>query len=232
MVDVLAWPVLPADPLPSAMVRIFVVDDYEVVRAGIRSILESEPDFEVLDEFSSGEQALAACRRTPPDVLLIGVDMPGVGGMETIRRLNRAEHAIRIIAITVLDGEYSPTQLLDAGAHGYLTKSSGRDEMLEAVRTVQQGHCFIASDAAKIFTLASFSAQGADSPISMLTAREKQVMMMVIRGHANREISDTLFLSPKTVYTYRARVLEKLNVANDVELTHFGIRHGLIDPTI
>lgn len=212
------------------MARIYVVDDYDLVRAGIRSLLESQSESDLIDEFSSGEQVLAACRKTSPDVILIDVDTPRGSGAETVRRLARIDPSIRIIAITALDSGFSPLQLLDAGAHGYLTKTSGRDEMLEAVRAVRQGHCFISSDAAKTFTPNERSGQGVDSPISRLTVRETQVMMMVIRGHANREISDALFLSPKTVYTYRARVLDKLNLANDVELTHFGIRHGLIDP--
>jgi two-component system invasion response regulator UvrY len=212
------------------MARIYVVDDYDLVRAGIRSLLESQSESDLIDEFASGEQVLAACRKTSPDVILIDVGTPRGGGAETVRRLARIDPSIRIIAITALDSGFSPLQLLDAGAHGYLTKTSGRDEMLEAVRAVRQGHCFISSDAAKTFTPNEQSGQGVDSPISSLTVREMQVMMMVIRGHANREISDALFLSPKTVYTYRARVLDKLNLANDVELTHFGIRHGLIDP--
>ncbi|MGD1983087.1 MAG: response regulator [Chromatiaceae bacterium] len=212
------------------MARIYVVDDYDLVRAGIRSLLESQSESDLIDEFASGEQVLAACRKTSPDVILIDVGTPRGGGAETVRRLARIDPSIRIIAITALDSGFSPLQLLDAGAHGYLTKTSGRDEMLEAVRAVRQGHCFISSDAAKTFTPNERSGQGVDSPISRLTVREMQVMMMVIRGHANREISAALFLSPKTVYTYRARVLDKLNLANDVELTHFGIRHGLIDP--
>ena len=212
------------------MARIYIVDDYDLVRAGIRSLLESQSATDLIDEFAGGAQVLAACRRTIPDIVLIDVDTPRGSGAETVRRLARIDPAIRIIAITALDGGFSPMQLLDAGAHGYLTKTSGRDEMLEAVRAVRQGHCFISSDAAKTFTPNERSGEAADSPISRLTVREMQVMMMVIRGHANREISDALFLSPKTVYTYRARVLEKLNLANDVELTHFGIRHGLIDP--
>ena len=102
--------------------------------------------------------------------------------------------------------------------------------LLDAVRAVVRGQHFVSADVAKKLTLTNLRNQGEASPIRKLTAREMQVMMMVIRGHANREISDALFLSPKTVYTYRARVLDKLNLANDVELTHFGIRHGLIDP--
>jgi two-component system invasion response regulator UvrY len=213
------------------MISIYVVDDLDLVRAGVRSMLEAEDDLQVLGDFESGEALLSACRESdPPDVVLMDVNMPGIGGIEATRRLVSVHPGVRVIAVTVLDDDPFPSKLLDAGACGYLSKSSSRDEMLEAIRTVVQGHHFIASEVAKKLTLSNIRNSGGSSPLSRLTARELQVMMMVIKGHRNQEISDALFLSPKTVYTYRARVFEKLDVANDVELTHFGIRHGLIDP--
>jgi two-component system invasion response regulator UvrY len=211
------------------MIRVYLADDHELVRAGMRSMLEGESDLVVAGEFATGEAVVEACRQAPADLVLMDVNMPGIGGIEATRRIVHAHPGVRVIAVTVLDDDPFPHQLLDAGARGYLSKGSGRDEMIEGIRAVMKGHHFIGSDVAKKLTLANLRNQGESSPINRLTAREMQVMMMVIRGHSNREISDTLFLSPKTVYTYRARVFDKLDVANDVELTHFGIRHGLID---
>lgn len=211
------------------MIRIYLVDDHELVRAGVRSLLESEPDLSVIGEFSCGEEVLQACRHIPPDLVLMDINMPGMGGIEATRRVVQQFPSVRVIAVTVLEDDPFPHKLLDAGARGYLSKTSSRVEMLEGVRAVMKGQHFIASEVAKKLTLTSLRSRGESSPISRLTAREMQVMMMVIQGHGNQEISNRLFLSPKTVYTYRARVFEKLDVANDVELTHFGIRHGLID---
>lgn len=211
------------------MIRIYLVDDHELVRAGVRSLLESEPDLSVIGEFSCGEEVLQACRHIPPDLVLMDINMPGMGGIEATRRVVQQFPSVRVIAVTVLEDDPFPHKLLDAGARGYLSKTSSRVEMLEGVRAVMKGQHFIASEVAKKLTLTSLRSRGESSPISRLTAREMQVMMMVIQGHNNHEICSKLFLSPKTVYTYRARVFEKLDVANDVELTHFGIRHGLID---
>jgi len=211
------------------MIRVYLVDDLELVRAGIRSMLDGEEDIVVIGEFGSGEAVVQACRDCLADLILMDVNMPGIGGIEATRRIVQAHPTVRVIAVTVLEDDPFPHQLLDAGATGYISKAGDRDEMLEGIRTVMKGDRFIAGDVAKKLTLANIQNQGESSPLGKLTPREMQVMMMVIQGHGNQAISDTLFLSPKTVYTYRARVFEKLNVANDVELTHFGFRHGLID---
>ena len=211
------------------MIRVYLVDDHELVRAGMRSMLDGEADIVVTGEFGSGEAVVDACRQCAADLVLMDVNMPGIGGIEATRRIVQAHPAIRVIAVTVLEDDPFPRQLLDAGAIGYLSKGSARDEMLEGIRTVMQGHLYVAGDVAKKLALSNIQNQGESSPLKKLTPREMQVMMMVIQGHGNQAISDTLSLSPKTVYTYRARVFEKLNVTNDVELTHFGFRHGLID---
>ena len=212
------------------MIRIYIVDDHDLVRAGVRSMLQPERDLEVIGEFACGEDVIKACREQCPDVVLMDINMPGIGGIEATKRLVAAHPDIGIIAVTAMDADPFPGKLLDAGARGYLSKASNRDEMLEAIRTVTRGNHFISSEVAKKLAITNLRNHGDESPISSLSAREMQVMMMVIQGHGNQEISDTLCLSPKTVYTYRARIFEKLNVANDVELTHFGIRHGLIEP--
>ena len=212
------------------MIRIYIVDDHDLVRAGVRSMLQPERDLEVIGEFACGEDVIKACRERCPDVVLMDINMPGIGGIEATKRLAAAHPDIGIIAVTAMDADPFPGKLLDAGARGYLSKASNRDEMLEAIRTVTRGNHFISSEVAKKLAITNLRNHGDESPISSLSAREMQVMMMVIQGHGNQEISDTLCLSPKTVYTYRARIFEKLNVANDVELTHFGIRHGLIEP--
>lgn len=213
------------------MIRIYLVDDHDLFRAGVRSILQQQEGLLVLREFSNGEDAVQAVRDEPPDLVLMDVNMPGMGGIEATRKILKIASDVKVIAVTVLSEDPFPNQLLDAGARGYISKGCGSDEMLEAIRMVMQGQHYISGDVAQKLTLANFRNRGESSPLGTLSAREMQIMMMIIQGQGNQEISDALFLSPKTVSTYRHRLYEKLDVGNDVELTHFGIRHGLVDST-
>jgi two-component system invasion response regulator UvrY len=160
----------------------------------------------VVGEYSDGEQAIEAVRREAPDLVLMDVHMPGIGGIEATRKILRIAPQTKIIAVTVSSDDPFPNQLLDAGARGY-----------------------ISSDVAQKLTLTNFRKRGEASPLDTLSAREMQIMLMITRGQSNQEISDALFLSPKTISTYRHRLFEKLDVSNDVELTHLAIRHGLLE---
>lgn len=211
------------------MIRILLVDDHDLFRAGVRSILQAGEGMVVVGEYANGEDALDAVRDDPPDLILMDVNMPGIGGVEATRKILQVAPSVRVIAVTVLSDDPFPNQLLDAGAMGYISKGSGSDEMLEAIRMVMRGQHYISGDVAQKLTLANFRNRGASSPLGTLSAREMQVMMMITRGQGTQQISDALFLSPKTVSTYRHRLYEKLDVNNDVELTHLAIRHGLLD---
>ena len=211
------------------MIRILIVDDHDLFRAGVRSILDHEDGLDVVGECASGEDALEAVRREAPDVVLMDINMPGIGGIEATRQILKLAPSVRVIAVTVLSDDPFPNQLLDAGALGYLSKGCSSDEMLEAIRMVMRGLHYISNDVAQKLTLAGFRSHGESSPLRALTAREMQVMMMITSGQRNQQISDALFLSPKTVSTYRHRLFEKLDVTSDAELTRLAIRHGLID---
>ena len=211
------------------MIRILLVDDHDLFRAGMGSILRSQDDMLVVGEYSDGEQVIEAVRQEAPDLVLMDVNMPGMGGIEATRTILRIAPQTKIIAVTVLSDDPFPNQLLDAGASGYISKGSGSQEMMEAIQTVMRGNYYISSDVAQKLTLTNFRKRGEASPLDTLTAREMQVMLMITRGQSNQEIADILFLSPKTISTYRHRVFEKLDVSNDVELTHLAIRHGLFE---
>ncbi len=211
------------------MIRILLVDDHDLFRAGMGSILRSQHGMAVVGEYSDGEQAIEAVRRDAPDLVLMDVHMPGIGGIEATRKILRIAPQTKIIAVTVLSDDPFPNQLLDAGARGYISKGSGSQEMMEAIETVMQGNYYISSDVAQKLTLTNFRKRGEASPLDTLSAREMQIMLMITRGQSNQEISDALFLSPKTISTYRHRLFEKLDVSNDVELTHLAIRHGLLE---
>jgi two-component system invasion response regulator UvrY len=213
----------------ASMIRILLVDDHDLFRAGMGSILRSQDGMVVVGEYSDGEQAIEAVRREAPDLVLMDVHMPGIGGIEATRKILRIAPQTKIIAVTVMSDDPFPNQLLDAGARGYISKGSGSQEMMEAIETVMRGNYYISSDVAQKLTLTNFRKRGEASPLDTLSAREMQIMLMITRGQSNQEISDALFLSPKTISTYRHRLFEKLDVSNDVELTHLAIRHGLLE---
>ena len=211
------------------MIRIMLVDDHDLFRAGVRSILQAQDGMVVVGEYANGEDAVNAVRTEAPDLILMDVNMPGIGGVEATRKILKIAPNARVIAVTVLSDDPFPNQLLDAGARGYISKGSGSEEMLEAIRMVMRGQHYISGDVAQKLTLANFRKGGESSVLGTLSAREMQVMMMITQGQGNQQISDTLFLSPKTISTYRHRLYEKLDVSNDVELTHLAIRHGLLE---
>jgi two-component system invasion response regulator UvrY len=181
----------------------------------------------VVGEASDGDEALKLARKLEPDVVLMDVNMPGIGGIEATRRMVRLRPDVKVIALTVLDDDPFPARLNEAGAVGYLTKGCPAKEMMDAVRTVHRGLPYVASSVARKHMLADWQGMAA-TPFAELSAREMQVAMMILDGQRTQEISDGLSLSPKTVSTYRQRIYEKLHVNTDVELTRLAYRHGII----
>ncbi len=211
------------------MIRVLLVDDHELVRTGVRHILDEASDIEVIGEASTGEEAIAYVRETLPDLVLMDVNMPGIGGIEATRRILRINPDLKVIALTVHSDNPFPNQLHDAGALGYLTKGCPAEEMLKAVRLVASGKPYVSNEVSQKLALAQMSGNVADLPFGKVSQREMQVLMMIIQGTKTQDISDSLYLSPKTVSTYRHRLYEKLEVETDVELTHLAIRHGLVE---
>jgi two-component system, NarL family, invasion response regulator UvrY len=210
------------------MINVLLVDDHELVRTGIKRILSDVRGIKVIGEAGSGEEAIKMVREHQPDVVLMDINMPGIGGLEATRKLKHMCPNLKVIVVTVYTDEPFPTRLLEAGAAGYLTKGSNVDEILTAIQTVFEGDRYIAADIARQMAF-SILPGGERSPLEKLSRREMQVMMMVTQGQSTQQISDSLCLSPKTVSTYRYRLYEKLGVDNDVELTHLAIRHGMIN---
>jgi two-component system invasion response regulator UvrY len=170
---------------------------------------------------------LKHARKLVPDVVMMDVNMPGMGGIEATRRMVRLLPEVKVIALTILDDDPFPARLNEAGAKGYLTKGCPASEMLDAIRLVNRGQAYVSSSVARKHMLADWQGMAA-TPFSVLSSREMQVAMMVLEGQRTQDISVGLSLSPKTVSTYRKRIYEKLNIKNDVELTRLAYRHGLI----
>jgi two-component system invasion response regulator UvrY len=210
------------------MIRILVVDDHDLVRTGIARMLGDVSGLRVVGEASTGEDALKLCRELKPDVVLMDVKMPGIGGLETTRKMLRQFPDTHVIAVTACVEEPYPSRLLQAGAAGYMTKGTGLDEMVKAIRLVYAGQRYVSPEVAQQLALKPFSRTEA-SPFDQLSEREIQIAMMIVGCQKVQEISDKLFLSPKTVNSYRYRIFEKLSINSDVELTLLAVRHGLVD---
>ncbi len=210
------------------LIKVLLVDDHELVRLGIKRLLQDINGMKVVGEVSSGEEAIRLAKELLPDVVLMDVQMPGIGGLEATRKMIRHNPDLKILALTVCDDEPYPSRLLQAGAAGYITKGCDPDEMIRAIRTVHSGQRYISSEIAQQLALKRF-AKDEDSPLDILSERELQIMLMITSGQKVQEISEKLCLSPKTVNSYRYRIFEKLTINSDVELTLLAIRIGLVE---
>ena len=209
------------------MIRVVLVDDHELVRAGFRLILSGQTDIEVAGEAGNAEDGLRLIRTHKPDVALVDVHMPGMSGIELTERVRRADLPTHIVILTVVDDARFPRRLLQSGALGYLTKACPADELLTAVRNVAQGRRYL--DAAIARQMALAAVDGEASPLESLSSRELEVALMLARGSAVNEIAERLHLSPKTVSTYKQRLFEKLDVEHTIALAHLLSAHGLLD---
>ncbi len=211
------------------MISVLVVDDHELVRTGICRMLEDHDEIKVIGQAESGEDAIQLARQLQPDVVLLDVNMPGIGGVETTRRLLQSVPNIHVLAVSGIAEEPYPSLLLKAGAKGYITKGAPLTEMVRAIKKVMQGGKYFSADIAEQLA-SSYLSDTQQSPFDALSEREMQVAMMVVNCISAQEIADKLFVSVKTVNTYRYRIFEKLGVDSDVKLTHLAMRYGLIKP--
>ena len=210
------------------MISVLLTDDHELVRTGIRRLLEDSNQVEIVGEAECGEDSLQMAQSLSPDVILMDVNMPGIGGVETCRRILQRNPKQKIIILTVHNEQTFPKRLLEIGAKGYLTKECGVDEMILAIKQVSSGGSYIASSIAQQLALSLLPGNDLN-PIDKLSRREFQVMLMISQGLTNIEIFDKLCLSPKTISTYRLRLLEKLDAQNEVDLIRIAVEQGMIE---
>jgi two-component system invasion response regulator UvrY len=215
----------------SLLIKVLIVDDHALVRMGIRRLLQDLSDVTVIGEAETGEQALIMIKKSPPDVLLLDMKMPGMDGFELTRRLTKTHPHIKVIAVTSVNNSPLPSRLLQLGAMGYLTKGSGAEEMAIAIRKVAMGGKYLSGEIAQKLAFDSLSPTD-DVLHDKLTEREMQVMLMIVDGMDVQDIADKLFLSAKTVNGYRYKMFEKLSLKNDVELTMYAIKHHLVDDPV
>ena len=217
------------------MIRVLVVDDHELVRSGITRMLADNPDIDVIGEASSGEDAIDSVRKDSPDIVLMDIRMPGIGGLEATRRILRIDDAVRVIVVTACADDPYPTRVMQAGASAYITKGADIREMVRAIRMAHSGQRYISPEIAQKMALKQLGggdARDEDGELSLfdrLSEREMQIAMMVVDCQKVQDISDKLCLSPKTVNSYRYRIFEKLEISSDVELALMAVRLGLLD---
>ena len=210
------------------MTKILVVDDHTLVRDGLCRLLDAESDMEVVGQAGTGHKAVQLCREIVPDVVVLDYSLPDLDGLETTRQIIALEQGIRVLILTMYANEEYATRLIRAGAAGFLVKAASTDELLEAVRKVARKGVYV-SPAIMEKMVSRMGQTPEDAPESVLSDREMQVLLRLGKGATTREVSQSLSLSVSTVETYRSRILEKLNLRNNSDLTRFAIRRGLID---
>ena len=207
------------------MIKVLVVDDHDLVRMGISRMLADDAEIEVIGEADSGEAAIRMVKALNPDVVLLDVNMPNIGGVEATKRLRQFDDKVKILAVSSVSSQPYPSMLLKAGVNGYITKGTPLAEMIKAIKKVYQGSKYFSSDVAEQLADMLLT-DNEESPFDRLSEREKQVAMMVVNCQSPQQIADQLFVSVKTVNTYRYRNLEKVGVDSDVKLTQLAMRHG------
>lgn len=212
--------------------RILLVDDHELVRRGIRSLLEAEEDFEVCAEAADGRQAVDLAQELAPDVVVMDIGMPGLNGIEATRRIRKTSRRTEVLALSLHESEHYASEVLAAGARGYVFKSDAAQEVVQAVRSIRSKKRYLtkrlAESAERLGLLEKRSTAVSGSP---LTRREREVMQLVAEGHSNRSISEILSISIKTTETHRARIMRKLGLKSIADLVRYALREGVIIST-
>jgi len=211
------------------IIKLLLVDDHDIVRTGLRMVIEKMPGIKIVGEAKDGQQAMDMVAEVKPDVVLMDINMPRISGLEATRKITAADPYVRIIILTIHAQNPYPKQLLDAGANGYLTKGCAAEELETAIRKVYGGQRYVGADIAQQMALSMLPGGKNNSPFDSMTKREIEVAMLLVRGKKARQIGKILVLNEKTVATYKYRILEKLELDNEVQLTHLAIRHGLLD---
>ncbi len=211
----------------SKPIRVFLVDDHPVVRDGYKRLLDGNPDIEVTAEAGSGEEACELYPKVKPDVVVLDLNMPGIGGIETISRMRAKDSNAHILVFSMHDSPIMISRAMDAGASGYLTKSSAAVQMIDAVRSVARGKPFL--NHTVMPSIYDNLQHTENDPLKALSKREFEVFCRLAGGHSVAEIAEELSISPKTVGVHQTNIMHKLELRNSSELTRLAIRSGVVE---
>ena len=208
-------------------IRVMLVDDHAVVRMGFKLLLQGVDDIEVVAEAESGEEAIKRYPEIKPDVVVMDISMPGIGGMEAVSRLLAKDPLAKVLILSAHEDSSHPKRLLKAGAVGYLSKRSAAEELIQAIHQVANGKTFLDSKLAQAMAVQQLT--GEQNPVEVLSDREFEVFMLLAKGQSVAQIAEKLFLSPRTVGTHLYNIKQKLNAGNSAEITLIAMRNGLLD---
>ena len=211
-----------------SQIKILLVDDHAVVRMGFKMLIEAETDIKVIGEAESGEAAVKLFQELKPDIIVMDITMPGIGGLEAIDRIMAKDKSTKILVLSAHEDSVHPKRVLNAGAMGYLTKRSAAEELIKAIKSIHQGKRYLEPNIAQQMAITQLS--GETNPAEILSDREFEVFMALAKGKSTNDIADTLCLSPRTVGTHLYNIKQKLNANNSAEIALIAIRCGLIDP--
>ena len=214
-----------------AALRILLADDHTVVRQGLRRVLEARPEWQVVAEAGDGREAVRLAEETQPDVAILDVAMPLLNGIEAVRQIARKVPATRTLVLSMHADEAYVTQMLRAGAAGYLLKDSADVDLLQAVEAVSAGKSFFSPAIARVISddyVRHLADRGVTDRFELLSEREREIFQLIAEGKTNKEIAALLFLSPSTVDTHRSRIMEKLDVHSAAEIVLYAVRKGVI----
>jgi DNA-binding NarL/FixJ family response regulator len=211
------------------MIKVLLADDHSIVRAGLRRIIEDSGEMEMIAEAADGREALRKAHEHLPDVAVIDISMPNCDGLEVIRLLHNDYPKLPILVLTMHEEGQYVVRAIEAGAMGYITKQSAPEQLVKAIRKVHDGHRYLTDEAAEALALRVAKGTHGRSPLDTLSMRELQVLRRLALGNTNREIARAYHISIKTVDTYRSRILKKLDLRNNADLSRFAIQNGLID---
>jgi len=209
------------------VIQVILCDDHAVVRRGIRDTLAEAVDIKVVSEAGSYSAVRDALRRHPCDALVLDLNLPGRGGLEVLESMREQQSPTRVLVVSMYDADQYAVRCLRAGAHGYLNKAGDPSQLVEAVRTVAQGRRYLTAEVSQLLA-ENLSAPESEDPLRSLSEREMQTLIKIASGKRLSDIAAELMLSPKTVSVYRARVLEKLGLKTNAELTVYAIRNKLV----
>ena len=216
------------------MTRVLIADDHDVVRRGIRAVIETAPDLQVVGEASTGREAVQLAAETRPEIVIMDINMPELNGLDATRMIVKSQPNTQVLILTMHDSEHLVRELLQAGARGFVLKSDAGQELIQAIRALQNHQVHFTSKVSELLLSGYLSGGGKEAPKSengaMLTTREREVVQLLAEGHSNKEVGAILGISVKTAETHRSHIMEKLNLKAFSELVRYAIRNNIVNP--